>query len=196
MVQGSWISEQILRRQNHLCVPDSSTPSGEVCPARALPGSIPPAQEKMMTPRPVKSSSTGISHFIWLWTRLGSASWLSEPDTAFLLTFSCLLSSDKQEESLIHEDNQSHCSERVSDQNSNQFYSGKQNLVHTEFQTVSTFLKGLLTRWGYGAHVYITVGTGTSLWHRHICNPERHSTLILLLYFTNKRDRSTLHLKS
>lgn len=105
MVQESWISEHILRRQNHLCVPAFSTSSGEVCPARALHGSIPPAQEKIMTLRAVKNSLWGISHFIWLWTRLGFGSWLCEPDTAFLVTFSCLLSTDKQKELLIHEDN-------------------------------------------------------------------------------------------
>lgn len=39
---------------------------------------------------------------------------------------------------------------------------------------------------GYGGHVYITVRTGTSLWHRHTCNPVRHSTLILLLCWIKK----------
>ncbi|KAF4794561.1 hypothetical protein TURU_100779 [Turdus rufiventris] len=54
---------------------------------------------------------------------------------------------DKQKESLIHEDNSRVTDLKcASDQNQNQFYSGKQSLVHTELQTVSTFLKELLAR--------------------------------------------------
>lgn len=148
---GSGLMDLILRRQNHLCVPISPTSSGRFsCQSPPWEYSPCPGENddsKGWEAQPMRHLSL---HLALDWVRLWILSaWTS---TAFLLTLCCLLSPDKQKESLIHEDNSRVTDLKcASDQNQNQFYSVKQSLVHTELQTVSTFLKELLARWDYKA---------------------------------------------
>lgn len=151
MVQDSWISEHILRRKNHLCVPVSPTSSGEVFLPEPSLGVFPlPRRKWWLQGLRSTAHEASLTSFGFGLGQALDPECMNQHSLSLNLVLPVI---PRQTEGVTDTEDNSRATDlkRASDQNQNQFYSGKQSLVYTELQTVSTFLKELLARWDYKA---------------------------------------------